>query len=79
VVRALSAGKFSSGREGAQRSGAQLCLLAEDESPKGLCPRNSVASVACLFFCVDWSERPGIQDLFFVSLFNYPYSSFLKI
>ena len=29
------AGKLSSYREGALRSGAQLCLLAEDEGPKG--------------------------------------------
>ena len=78
VVRALSAGKLSSCREGAQKSGSQiyllsprvralpggqlsfsregvhrfkdqLCLLAEDEGPKGPCPRTSVASVACVF------------------------------
>ena len=46
MVRVLSSGKLSSCREGAQRSGAQLCLLAEDEGPKGPCPRSSVASVA---------------------------------
>ena len=46
MVRALSTGKLSSGREGAQRSGAQLCLLAEDEGLKGPCPRSSVASIA---------------------------------
>ena len=34
VVRVLSAGKLSSCREGAQRSGVQPCLLAEDEGPK---------------------------------------------
>jgi hypothetical protein len=34
VVRVLSAGKLSSCREGAQRSGVQTCLLAEDEDPK---------------------------------------------
>ena len=45
VVRALSAGKLSSPREGAQRSGAQIHLLAEDEGPKGPCPRSSVASI----------------------------------
>ena len=44
MVRALSAGKPSSGREGTQRSGAQFCLLAEDEGQKGPCPRSSVAS-----------------------------------
>ena len=31
MVRALSSGKLSSCREGAQRSGIQICLLAEDE------------------------------------------------
>jgi hypothetical protein len=31
VVRALSAGKLSSFREGAQISGVRTCLLAEDE------------------------------------------------
>jgi hypothetical protein len=44
VVKALSANKLSSCTEGAQRSGAQLCLLAGDECSKGPCPRNSVAS-----------------------------------
>jgi len=39
VVRALSADKFSSSRECAQRSGAQLYILAEDEGLKGPCPR----------------------------------------
>ena len=34
VVRALSAGKLSSCREGAQISGIQTCLLAEDEGPE---------------------------------------------
>ena len=34
MVRVLSAGKLSSCREGAQISGGQTCLLAEDEGPK---------------------------------------------
>jgi hypothetical protein len=34
VVRALSAGKLSSYREGAQISGVRTCLLAEYEGPK---------------------------------------------
>ena len=34
MVRALSAGKLSSYREGAQISGIQTCLLAEDEGLK---------------------------------------------
>jgi hypothetical protein len=57
VVRVLSVGKLSSCREGTQRSGAQLCLLAEDEGLKGPCPRNSVASGACVLSCADWSLR----------------------
>ena len=44
MVRALFSGKLSSGKEGAQKSGSQLCLLAEDEGLKGPCPRSSVAS-----------------------------------
>jgi hypothetical protein len=35
VVRAVSVGKLFSCREGAQRSGALLCLLAEDKGLKG--------------------------------------------
>ena len=34
MVRALSAGKLSSCREGGQISGIWTCLLAEDEGPK---------------------------------------------
>ena len=44
-VRALPVGQLSSGKEGAQGFGFQLCLLAEDEGPKGPCPRSSVVSV----------------------------------
>ena len=43
-IRALPGGQLSSGKEGALGSGSQLCLLAEDEGPKGPCPRSSVAS-----------------------------------
>jgi hypothetical protein len=43
-VWALPVGQLSSGKEGAQDSGSKLCLLAEDESLKGPCPRSSVAS-----------------------------------
>jgi hypothetical protein len=73
-VRALSDGTFSCCREDAQRSGAQICLLAEDEGLKGPWPRSSVASVALELFCVDWSLRdwdtrwyshviPGVRTL----------------
>ena len=62
MVRAFSAGKLSSCRKGTQRSGAQLCLLAEEEGLKGPCPRSSVASEACLLSCVVWSLRdPGYK------------------
>jgi hypothetical protein len=43
--------------EGAQRSGAQLCLLAEDEGPKGPCPRSFVASGTHMLSYMDWSLR----------------------
>jgi hypothetical protein len=46
VVRELCASKLSSGREGAQRSGSQLYLLAKNEGLKGPCSRSSVASAA---------------------------------
>jgi hypothetical protein len=62
VVKALSAGNLSSYREGAQRSGVQLCLLAEDEGLKGPCLRSYVASAACMLSCTDWSLRdPGYK------------------
>ena len=62
MVRALSVGKLSSGREDAQKSGSQLCLLTEDEGQKGPCPRSSVASVALVLSCSNWSLRdPGYK------------------
>jgi hypothetical protein len=62
MVRVLSAGKFSSGMECAQRSGALLCLLAEDEGTKGLCQRSSVPSVAHTLSWTNWSLRdPGYK------------------
>ena len=57
MVSALSLGKLSSCRAGAQRSGAQLCLLAEDGGLKGPCPKSSVASAVRVLSCVDWSLR----------------------
>jgi hypothetical protein len=55
-------GRLSSCREGAQRSGSQLCLLVEHEVPKGPCSRSFVASVACILPCMDWSLRdPGYK------------------
>jgi hypothetical protein len=44
VVRVLSAGKLSSCREGAQRSGVQTCLLAEDECLK----QEGLSQMCCL-------------------------------
>ena len=62
MVRALSAGKLSSCRKGAQRSGVLIHLLAEDEGPKGPCPKSSVASVARVLSYGDWSLRdPGYK------------------
>ena len=45
-VTALTGGQLSSGKEGALGSRSQLCLLSEDEGPKGPCLRSSVASAA---------------------------------
>ena len=68
MVRALSAGKLSSYREGAQISGVQTSLLVEDEGPKqdlsqrlfcfGL-SQKLLASVVHTLTCADyfcWSQ-----------------------
>jgi hypothetical protein len=63
VVRALSAGKHSSCREGAQRSGSQLGLLAEDEG--GSDPvQEALLLLLPVHALLSWlvSERPRIQD-----------------
>jgi hypothetical protein len=57
VVRVLSAGKLSSCREGAQRSGIQTCLLAEDKGPKQVLSQNCVASGVRTLTCADRSLR----------------------
>jgi hypothetical protein len=64
VVRALSAGKLSSYREGARMSGIRTSLLAEDEGPKqdlsqklfcfGL-SQKLLASVAHTLTCAEYS------------------------
>ena len=63
MVRALSAGKLSSYREGAQISGIWTSLLAEDEGPKQdlsqkLCcfglSQKLLASVVHTFTCADY-------------------------
>ena len=62
MVRALSAGKLSLYREGAQISGIQTCLLAEDEDLKQglsqkLChfglSQKLLASVVHILACTD--------------------------
>jgi hypothetical protein len=53
VVRALSAGKLSSCREGAQISGIQICLLAEDECPKQGLSQKLIVSVVHTLTCID--------------------------
>jgi hypothetical protein len=45
MVRALSAGKLSSYRKGAQISGVRTCLLAEDEGLKQGLSQKLLASV----------------------------------
>jgi hypothetical protein len=63
VVRALSVGKLSSYREGAQISGVRTSLLAEDEGPKQdlsqkLCcfglSQKLLASVVHILTCADY-------------------------
>jgi hypothetical protein len=56
VVRALSAGRLSSFREGAQISGIQTCLLAEDEGLKQDLSEKLLASVVHTLTCADLSR-----------------------
>jgi hypothetical protein len=56
VVRALSAGKLSSYREGAQISGIRTSLLAKDEGPK-----QDLSQKLCCF---------GLSQKLFASLFH---------
>jgi hypothetical protein len=53
VVRALSAGKLSSCREGAQISVDQIFLLAEDEGLKLGLSQKLLASVVHTLTCAD--------------------------
>jgi hypothetical protein len=53
VVRALSEGKLSSYREGAQISGIGTCLLAEDEGLKQGLSQKLLASVVNTLTCTD--------------------------
>ena len=62
MLRALPAGKLSSCRESAQRSGAEIHVLAEDEGLKASCPISSFTSEAHELLCVDWSlQDPGYK------------------
>ena len=63
MVRALSAGKLSSCREGAQRSGVQTCLLAENEAWKqGLSQKMCFLSNLHTHLHRLVSKGPGTQD-----------------
>jgi hypothetical protein len=63
VVRALSVGKLSSCREGAQISVVRICLLEEDEGPKqGLFQKLSTSVVHTLT-CADWSWWDPVDAL----------------
>jgi hypothetical protein len=53
MVRALSAGKLSPCREGAQISGVQTCLLEEDEGLKQGLSQKLLASVFHTLICTD--------------------------
>jgi hypothetical protein len=77
VFRVLSAGKLSSCREDAQRSGAQICLLDEDEDLKrGLSQKLCCFCSPCAFLCRLVSEGPRIQD---GSLQTLPYTSLFSV
>jgi hypothetical protein len=65
VVRVLSAGKLSSCRKDAQRSGAQIFLLAEDEARNGACPRSYVASAV---YALSWAVL-SLRDLGYTIIF----------
>jgi hypothetical protein len=56
VVRAVSAGKLSSCREGAQISGVWISLLAEDEGLKQGLSQKLLASVVHTLTCSDLSQ-----------------------
>jgi hypothetical protein len=63
VVRVLSSDKLSSCREGAQRSGVQIFLLAEDEGLKqGLSQKMCCLCSLCAHLPKLVSEGPGTQD-----------------
>ena len=63
MVRVLSSGNLSSCREGAQRSGVQTCLLAEDEGPKqGLSQKMGFLCSLCAHLHRLVSEGPKTQD-----------------
>ena len=62
MVRALSAGKLSSYREGAQISGIRTSLLAEDEGLKQGLSQKLLASVVHTLTCADYFQRsPGTK------------------
>ena len=62
MVRALSAGRFSSFREGAQIPGVRTCLLAEDEGPKQDLSQKLLASVIHTLTYADLSQwDPGTK------------------
>ena len=64
MVRVLSSGKLFSCREGAQRSGVQTCLLAEDEGLKqGLSEKMCCLCSLHTHLHRLVSEGPGTRDL----------------
>jgi hypothetical protein len=65
VVRVHSAGKLSSCRDSAQRSGAQLFLLDEDEAPKGTLSQKLCCSCRpSALLCRLVSEGPEYKMVF---------------
>ena len=71
VVRALSAGRLSSYREGAQISGVWISLLAEDEGLKQGLSQKLLASVVHTLTCTDLSWRDPGSMIFLYVVFLY--------
>jgi hypothetical protein len=87
VVRALSAGKLSSYREGAQISGVQTSLLAKDEGPKQdlsqkLCcfglSQKLLASVVHTLTCADYFRWSPGSGYLLLNFFLHYFSTYLK-
>jgi hypothetical protein len=81
VVRVLSAGKLSSCREDAQRSGTQICLLSEDEGWKWglsqkLCCFCSLYTLLCRLVSEGTRDTRWLSHLLLVFIFLLAYKGY---